>query len=193
MKRLIALIVLFAVAAAAVSIVQIVRRGISAREAPTRTEFVVARMLRHLAVPAALRDAENPVPLTDAAIKEGREHFADHCAQCHGNDGRGNTEMGKNLYPRAPDMTQAATQKLSDGELFAIIKNGVRLTGMPAWGDEHGDDAATWKLVHFIRHLPKMTKEEAEAMRAFNPISPAELEEQREEREFLGGGPRPRP
>lgn len=146
----------------------------------------MARTLRHFAVPASLRSRKNPLPMTAAALKEGREHFADHCAQCHGNDGRGQTEMGRNLYPRAPDMTLAETQQLSDGELFAIIRNGVRLTGMPAWSGAHEDD--DWKLVLFVRHMPQMTKEEAESMRALNPVSPAELREENEEREFLNGG-----
>jgi mono/diheme cytochrome c family protein len=147
----------------------------------------MARTLRHFAVPASLRSRKNPLPMTAAALKEGREHFADHCAQCHGNDGRGQTEMGRNLYPRAPDMTLAETQQLSDGELFAIIRNGVRLTGMPAWSGEHSEDD-DWKLVLFVRHMPQMTKEEAESMRSLNPVSPADLREENEEREFLNGG-----
>jgi mono/diheme cytochrome c family protein len=167
---------------ALIPVVVILQHGISAREEPTRVEVVIARMLRHFAVPAKLRNAKNPIPLTPDALAEASRHFADHCAQCHGNDGRGKTEMGKNLYPKAPDMTIAETQNLSDGELFAIIRNGVRLTGMPAWGGD-GDDADDWKLVHFIRHMPKMSKEEIHAMRRFNPISRADLEEE----EFLNG------
>ena len=86
-------------------------------------------------------------------------HFADHCASCHGNDGRGKTEIGQNLYPKAPDMWGEETQKLSDGELFYIIKNGVRLTGMPAWGkDTPKDDRQSWHLVAFIRHVPWITR-----------------------------------
>lgn len=179
LKRIVLVLVILIVIAL-VPVVSILRRGLSTREEPTHTEAVIARTMRHFAVPAKLRDARNPIPLTPDVLAEGREHFADHCAQCHGNDGRGQTEMGKNLYPRAPDMTLAATQKLSDGELFAIIRNGVRLTGMPGWG---GDDADNWKLVHFVRHMPKMTKEEIEAMKKFNPISRSDLEEE----EFLNG------
>ena len=80
---------------------------------------------------------------SDLVWGQGRAHFADHCASCHGNDGRGNTEMGRNLYPKAPDMRQSGTQHLSDGELYWIIENGVRLTGMPAWGDGSGNDPDT--------------------------------------------------
>ena len=61
--------------------------------------------------------------------------------------------MGRNLYPKAPDMRQSGTQRLSDGELYWIIENGVRLTGMPSWGDGSGNDQDTWKLVHVVRHM----------------------------------------
>jgi len=132
--------------------------------------------------PGLRRDAMRAQTESYTAI--GKQLFSANCAQCHGNDGRGKTEMGKSLYPKAPDMTLAETQNLSDGELFAIIRNGVRLTGMPAWGGD-GDDADDWKLVHFIRHMPKMSKEEVHAMRKFNPISRADLEEE----EFLNGKP----
>ncbi|HEX7190591.1 MAG TPA: c-type cytochrome, partial [Thermoanaerobaculia bacterium] len=170
-----------------VAVANLLVHGVSARDQPTRVEVALARTLRHFAVPMKLRSLKDPVPGSAAALQEGREHFADHCAQCHGNDGRGETEMGRNLYPRSPDMTLPETQKLSDGELFAIIRNGVRLTGMPGWGGEHSEED-DWKLVLFIRHLPHMTKEEAESMKALNPISPMEMREEEEERQFLSGG-----
>jgi hypothetical protein len=115
-------------------------------------------------------------------------HWADHCALCHGNDGKGTTEIGRNLYPKAPDMTASTSQGLSDGELFSIIKNGVRLTGMPAWGDNSsGGDEQTWKLILFIRHLPKATPDELDQMRSMNPISPMERREAKAEDDFLNG------
>src|SRR5213594_2273166 len=136
------LIVLGTVAAA---LVFALRHGVSARDEPTAIEAFLARRLRRLAIPRSSRNAMNPVPLAREALAEGRAHFADHCALCHGNDGKGQTEMGRNLYPRAPDMTASPTQSLSDGEIFYIIKNGVRLTGMPAWGENTPeDDAASW-------------------------------------------------
>ena len=97
--------------------------------------------------------------------------------------------MGKHLYPPAPDMRQSGTQNLSDGELFYIIENGIRLTGMPAWrtGTSH-DEQESWKLVRFIRHLPRLTGEEEQAMESLNPKTPDELKEEQEEREFLNGG-----
>jgi hypothetical protein len=94
--------------------------------------------------------------------------------------------MGRNLYPRAPDMTAPATQTLSDGELFWIIENGIRLTGMPAWGGA-GRPEASWQLVHFIRHLPRLSPEEEAEMRRLNPRSPEETNEIDEEERFLEG------
>ena len=181
-------VLLVLVLAAGLVIAVLIHRGLSAREEPTRAEEIIARSVRRFAMPSSARALRNPVALDDAALAEGRAHWADHCAGCHGNDGSGQTEMGRNLYPKAPDMRQPRTQQLSDGELFSIIKNGIRLTGMPAWGDPSGrDDADTWKLVHFIRHLPKITPAEVEQMKAMNPVSPAEQEEQRKEEEFLKG------
>jgi mono/diheme cytochrome c family protein len=170
------------------SVVSLVRRGISARDEPTFVETVIARQLRHLAVPRSAREARNPVPLTPAGLARARGHFADHCASCHGNNGRGQTMLGRNLYPKAPDMTLAATQRLSDGEIFSIIENGVRLTGMPAWGPAGPHDATeSWELVHFIRHLPKITAQELSDMEALNPRTRREFEEEEAERKFLAG------
>ncbi len=70
------------------------------------------------------------------------------------------------MYPPAPDMRQAGTQNLTDGELFYIIQNGIRLTGMPSWGSGTSrDEQDSWKLVRFIRHLPKLTADEEREMR----------------------------
>ena len=130
----------------------------------------------------------NPVPSSQDALAEAMAHFADHCAICHDNDGSGNTTIGKGLYPKPPDMRQPATQNLTDGELFYIIQNGIRLTGMPAWGTGAShDEEDSWKLVHFIRHLPQITLEEKKAMEKLNPKSPDDLREEQEEERFLRG------
>jgi mono/diheme cytochrome c family protein len=169
-------------------IIGFLRKGLSARDKPSGIETLIARQARHFAVPRSARERKNPLPRTPELLTEARAHFADHCALCHGNDGRGRTEIGQNLYPKAPDMTLADTQGLSDGELFSIIKNGIRLTGMPAWGaDTPADDHASWELVHLIRHFPQMTEEEVQEMQALNPVSPGELKEQKDEEQFLNG------
>jgi mono/diheme cytochrome c family protein len=166
----------------------IVITGVSARPQPGALEAVTARTIRGIAIRTRIGGLTNPVLVSDAVIKEGMEHFADHCAVCHGNDGSGDTEMGRGLYPRAPDMRLAATQNLSDGELFYIIENGVRLTGMPAWstGTKEGE-TSSWHLVHFIRHLPKLTEGELAVMDDLNPRTPAELRQRDEEKKFLQG------
>jgi mono/diheme cytochrome c family protein len=175
-------------AAAVALIASVLREGVSARREPTAAEAFIARRLRHWAIPSGARERPNPVAATPQALAEGRAHFADHCAICHANDGGGDTEMGRGLYPKAPDMRLAETQSLSDGELFYIIRNGVRFTGMPAWGSyDPASDDASWKLVLFIRHLPDLAAAELAEMRALNPKSPAESAEEREERDFLEG------
>jgi mono/diheme cytochrome c family protein len=139
-------------------------------------------------LPGGASQSKNPFASSPQLLQEASRHFADHCASCHGNDGSGNTEVGRNLYPRSPDMRLPATQQLSDGELFYIIHNGVRWTGMPAWG-ESGDDPDSWKLVLFIRHLPSLSQNELQDMKRFNPQSAAEREEEKQEEDFLKGEP----
>ena len=148
----------------------LVRRGISTKDPPSALETVLARTARDMAIPASAKSAKNPYPATPENITAGLQHFADHCAACHGNDGSGNSEMGPNLYPKTPDMRLAQTQDLTDGEIYYIITNGVRMTGMPGWGQSHSAED-TWKLVLFIRHLPQLSPEEMKYMTQFNPKS----------------------
>ena len=162
--------------------------GMGARTEPSRLEARLAARVRRLGLHAS-RDQRNPLPGTPERIGQGRAHFADHCASCHANDGSGQTELGRNLYPRAPDLRLAGTQRLTDGELFAIIEDGVRFTGMPAWGDQ-GEESqrVSWILVDFIRHLPALTVEERVEMEHLNPKGPEEWREQEEDEQFLQGG-----
>ncbi|MBZ5611125.1 MAG: c-type cytochrome [Acidobacteriia bacterium] len=162
--------------------------GFSARAQPTRIETVLAQQARRLAVPALAVSRVNPVSDSPEVLEEAKAHWADHCAGCHSNDGSGNTPMGKGMYPPAPDMRAPATQQMTDGELFFIIENGVRMSGMPAWGGAGHDEQDSWKLVRFIRHLPRITQQELLEMDKLNPKSPDELKEEQEEREFLNGG-----
>jgi mono/diheme cytochrome c family protein len=166
----------------------------SARAKPSALEAAVVRRIRRLAIPKGTRERENPMVLSAGVLAEGRAHFADHCAGCHGNDGRGKTDVGSNFYPPVPDMTSPDIQSLSDGELYYAIRNGVRFSGMPAWGsDSAEDDRSNWILVHFIRHLPNITKAELREMKRLNPKSPEELEEDAEAERFLkeGGSTKP--
>ena len=162
-------------------------QGFSARAEPTALEGQVARWARSAALPRDAGARQNPVANTPEVLAQARAHWADHCAACHANDGSGDTEMGRHTYPPAPDMRLPATQRLTDGELFYIIQNGIRLTAMPAWGTSAHDEEDSWKLVHFIRHLPQLSFDEKKEMEKLNPKGPADLQEEQEEEKFLKG------
>ena len=166
------------------------QEGFSARTEPSAIERLIARGLRRAAVSADARAARSPFPASQEVLAEGRAHFADHCASCHANNGSGDTTIGRNLYPRAPDMRKPDTQSLTDGELYWIIHNGIRFSGMAAWGGV-GHDEDSWKLVAFIRHLPALTPEEESAMERLNRKSSAEIEEEEQDRRFLAGRDEP--
>lgn len=192
MRRLLDIIIIAVVLGIAAGILAfgyLLNSGLTAKPKPGPVETFVAQRLRNTVIGFHSRAITDPTPATPDTIAEGRAHFADHCAVCHGNDGSGNTEMGQGLYPKAPDMRLAATQGLTDGQLFYIIENGVRLTGMPGWstGTKEGE-TESWHLVHFIRHLPKITPEELDEMKALNPRSPQEIRDEIQAEQFLQGG-----
>ena len=167
----------------------ILHDGVSARATPTKLEIMIARNVRHLAIPSNARQTQNPVLNSPEDMSAARLHFADHCAVCHGNDGGGQTMYGGGLFPKPPDLRLRETQDLGDGELFWIIENGVRFTGMPAFANsgEHGGEQDSWKLVHFIRHLPHLTGAERIEMERYNPKGPEDRAEEQRENDFLNG------
>ena len=102
-----------------------------------------------IAAPAGLDDQK--------AILMGTEHFADHCAVCHGAPGVPKGAIANGLYPQPPDLSIKA-KRYTEGELFWIIKHGIKMTGMPSWAD-HSDDEL-WATVVFLKKLPGMTEED---------------------------------
>ena len=167
---------------------QLFTTGFSAKTEPHAIEVFMARQIRHLAIPVQQRNTPNPIPFSPDSLQNGLAHFADHCAECHANDGSGQTPIGKNVYPKAPDLRMADTQSMSDGELFWIIRNGIRFTAMPAWGEgDPAQDKESWNLIHFIRHLPQLTPEEIEQMKTLNPKTKKDLEEETAFDQFLQG------
>src|SRR5882762_5509457 len=169
--------------------VSILHDGLSSRATPTKFEITLARNARGLAIPSNARLAQNPVLDSPEDLRDARLHFADHCAICHANDGSGQSMIGGGLYPKPPDLRLPETQNLTDGELFWIVENGVRFTGMPAFstGGEHGGMQGSWKLVHFIRHLPHLTAAERIEMERYNPKGLDERAEEQQENDFLNG------
>jgi len=166
--KTISLILIALVLAAAGYGLTLVRRGFSALARPSPIEVFAATTARGMAVPSGYRQLRNPIAPSTENIRAGMAHFSDHCATCHSNDGGGETLFGKGLYPKPPDLRAAATQNKSDGELYYTINNGVRLSGMPAFSEAH-TTTQTWRLVLFIRHLPQISPEELNEMKALNP------------------------
>ena len=197
MFRLLRTLVLLLVALAVVfgvAVWYVQRNGLSARAQPTAVETAVALRLRHLAIPADQRSRKNPLTVTPQVVRDGLEHFADHCAVCHDNTGSGDTTLGRGMYPKPPDLREARTQDLSDGEIFSIIQNGVRFTGMPAFGgpgEEDHSEQDSWKIVAFIRHLPKLTGAELAAMKRLNPKGADEQDEDKPRQKPPAGAERP--
>ena len=163
MMRALGLVVLFLIACAGVLLVYVRQHGFSARAKPSAVETFLARKVRSLATPAGVKAMPNPLDPTPLNVAEARDHFADHCAICHANDGSGKTMINEGLYPPAPDLRDRDTQQLSDGELLSIIKNGIRMTGMASYGKVHKDDEI-WSLVAFVERLQKMTPEQYKQM-----------------------------
>src|SRR3954447_4892509 len=153
-------IVLFAlvgviVLAAGVVYALVGKDGLAADRAPGAVETAIARRLVLLSIPAAARGLINPNASNADAWRAASDHFAAHCAGCHGPDGRGHSEFAAHMYPPVPDLSDPAIQAFSDGALFSIIQHGVRWTGMPAFQADHPPED-TGKLVSFVRQVPRM-------------------------------------
>lgn len=146
-------------------------RPFAADRPPGSIETAIARRLVVLSIPASARRESNPNPQDSNAWRAASEHFQEHCAFCHGMDGRGHSEVARKMYPPVPDLAEPDIQKMSDGSLFAIIQNGVRWTGMPAFRSEHTPEE-TWKLVSFVRRTPHLTPQELRTIGASKPSAP---------------------
>jgi mono/diheme cytochrome c family protein len=130
------------------------RITLSALPEPGRTETRLATRAKHFLIARASRDIVPPVPGDlQAILVEGDKVFGTDCSPCHGYSGRKPTDAGRWMYPRAADLGSKEAQSYSDRELFWIVKNGIRLSGMPAFGRVESDHTI-WDLVHFVRTLP---------------------------------------
>lgn len=176
--RIVAVLVVALVLVAAAAIGYVRTTGLTGQPEPGTFETLIARRVRAFAVPDEIRRLTNPLAATPssttAQVRAGLEHYARYCQMCHGADGSGATSaIGRGLFPKPPDMRAAATQQLTDGELFYIIENGVRFTGMPAFGSGRLDDSGAtlaWQLVRFLRHLPQLTDDERGEIEGLSPF-----------------------
>lgn len=138
---------------------------VSANRPPGSLEKRIAGLALDHSVARRAPKGANPLAPSPEAIRGGFAHYKEMCVFCHGAPGVDASEAGEGLNPPAPDLTLARIQKRTDGELFWILQNGIRMTGMPAFGPTH-KDAELWKMVAFVRHLPSLTPEEEKALKA---------------------------
>ena len=158
--------VIFAVALALVVGILVMVSGlydVAASKPPGGLEKAVARLTLNRSVARRAGKTANPLSGPDV-IRAGLAHYREMCVFCHGAPGVDASEAGEGLNPAAPDLTIESVQRRPDGELFWIVQNGIRMTGMPAFGGTH-KDAEIWKIVAFLRHLPQITKEEQAALK----------------------------
>ena len=103
-----------------------------------------------------------PQSFTEAQVRDGFKEFRAMCAGCHGAPGKMRSAGGKGLRPRAPDLAFAAPD-WTNADLFWIVKNGIKMTGMPSFGPTHNEQTL-WSIVAFVRQLPNMTAEQYRAL-----------------------------
>ena len=127
---------------------------LTALQEPGLLETRIADLAKHFIIRRASRQGIPSPPVdTKASVEAGGTHYGLDCGTCHGVDGRSQTPSGRWMYPRATDLTSRQVQTYSDEELFWIIKNGIRFTGMPAFGKVETADNI-WGLVNYVRTLP---------------------------------------
>ena len=134
--------------------IELKRFNLTARREPGPTEARLANLAKRYFIDRASRHGIPPRPEdTKASIERGGSHYGLDCSVCHADDGRSQRPLGQWMYPRASDLTSKQVQSYSDQELFWIIQNGIRFTGMPAFGDVETPDHV-WDLVNYVRTLP---------------------------------------
>ncbi|MGE5412753.1 MAG: c-type cytochrome [Syntrophomonadaceae bacterium] len=138
---------------------------VAASVPPGALEKRLAGFARDRSVAHRASSTPNPLGKDPAALRDGGEHYKEMCVTCHGAPGVDSSEIGEGLNPPAPDLTLARIQARSDGELFWIVQNGIRMSGMPAFGPTH-KDREIWAIVAFLRHLPSLSPEEEKALAA---------------------------
>lgn len=141
--------------------------NIGADDPHTKPVYWVVEKLRDASIEHHSRDIAIPGNLTDPKrIASGAGLYTEMCSSCHLAPGMEKSEISQGLYPRAPELFRE--QQRSPKEQFWIIKHGVKLTAMPAWGKTHSDDLI-WDMVAFVRRLPGMTAEQYQAAVASAP------------------------
>ena len=138
--------------------------NMAATTKPSEMEEKIGEELFERSMEKRASNKKNPYSKNDpAALASGMEHYQENCLICHGAPGVEPSEIGKGLNPPSPALDIDDTQEMSDGQLYWTIENGIRMTGMPAFGPTHSEDEI-WTIVTFVRHLPQLTNEEKTAL-----------------------------
>jgi len=147
------------VAAGAAAVVYTGSFNTSATVPPSKMERTLGTLALNKSVARRASSRKNPLPMGAETFRGGLAHYRENCVVCHGAPGVDPGEIGQGLNPGAPDLTLSRVQSRSDGELFWIVGEGIRMTGMPAFGPTHGENEL-WQIVAFLRHLPEISDEE---------------------------------
>ena len=128
--------------------------NLSALPEPGANETALATRAKHFLIARASHQGTPPRPRDRAASAvQGDKLYAINCSLCHGEDGRATSPMGRWMYPRAADLGSPQTQSYSDEQLFWVVKNGIRLSGMPGFSKLETDEHI-WNMVDHLRTLP---------------------------------------
>lgn len=139
--------------------------NVAATVPPGKLEKDVAALVVRRSIAKRAGNAANPFPASSENLKTGMAHYKENCLACHGAPGVPESEFGKGLNPTAPELTVPWVQEMSDGELYWVVSNGIRMSGMPAFSSTHKPDEI-WKVVAFVRHLPTLTDAEVKTLKA---------------------------
>lgn len=134
--------------------------GFAARPEPSGLEADLAMKVQDSSIPGKYENMSSPLTSRGVDLIEAGGHYQEHCAVCHGDTGNGQPKFHGLMYPRPTNLLSEDTQQMSDGELYYVIKQGIRWSGMPAFGNPGDDDEHAWKIVAYVRHLTKLTPAE---------------------------------
>ena len=135
---------------------------ISAMSTHNKFTMWVINTLKDNSIEHQAKEIKAPNLNDPSLVKLGFSHYREMCIGCHGGPGQSRDEIGQGLYPMAPTLAESV-KELSPSQLFWITKNGIKMTGMPAFGKTHPDDKI-WAIVSFLEKLPSMTKEQYQAL-----------------------------
>jgi mono/diheme cytochrome c family protein len=134
--------------------------NMAANQKPSTLEKELGETLYEHSMEKRAKKETNPLDVNDKKIlTDGLAHYRENCVICHAAPGVESSEIGKGLNPPAPMLDTEDVRDMSDGELYWTIENGIRMTGMPAFGPTHDRDEI-WKIVAFVRHLPQLTADQ---------------------------------